>query len=72
VTADVLLVAKSTFSIVAAMLAGRNQIRIYPMKPGDLWEHHAAGKDWIVSSIDGKIDDVELERQAKAAWIGEQ
>jgi hypothetical protein len=66
VTADVLLVAKSTFSMVAAMLSGPLQVRIYPAKPGDLWEHNAAGENWIVSSVAGRMDEAEFERQTQA------
>jgi hypothetical protein len=63
VEADVLLVAKSTFSIVAAMLASAAQVRIYPPMPGGgLWEHHKAGQRWLVASMKGGIDKKELER----------
>ena len=69
VKAQVLLVAKSTFSIVAAMLAGPTQVRIYPPMPkqAGLWEHHKAGKAWLVSTLSGKINQAQLEQQLKRA-----
>jgi hypothetical protein len=64
VQADVLLVAKSTFSIVAAMLARPQQVRIYPPMPrGGLWEHHKAGEGWLVASAKGEVDEKVLEQK---------
>ena len=62
--------AKSTFSIVAALLAGPKQVRIYPPKPGDLFEHGAAGKDWLISTLAGVVDEAELDRQVQQKLRG--
>ena len=62
--ADVLVVAKSTFSMVAAVLAGPKQIKIYPPK-GESFEHHKAGKEWLESDVHGHVDAKALTLQVR-------
>jgi hypothetical protein len=58
--------------MTAAVLAGPDQVKIYPPK-GD-FEHHRAGKEWLESDLHGDID-VEMfaaqvrAREQQGTWV---
>ena len=54
-SADVLVVAKSTFSIAAGVIAKPSQVRIYPPQSGG-WQHRKAGGHWISADEEGNVD----------------
>eukprot|EP00467_Chlorarachnion_reptans_P022158 CAMPEP_0114493586 /NCGR_PEP_ID=MMETSP0109-20121206/4186_1 /TAXON_ID=29199 /ORGANISM="Chlorarachnion reptans, Strain CCCM449" /LENGTH=1380 /DNA_ID=CAMNT_0001670543 /DNA_START=68 /DNA_END=4210 /DNA_ORIENTATION=+ len=69
VTADVLAVAKSTFSLVAGMMSAPDQIRLYPPVT-EGWEHKGS-PEWLQADARGSVDTGGLFQAMKILNVAE-